>query len=546
MCRGFARRVTTVLVALVIVLVACQPNQSSQRAGSRDSSAGASGASAPAAAPPQSAPKRGGTLTLGMVRDMAAMNPLVGTKSNDKTVRWLMFEPLLGLDQQGRLQPHLAESWRVAPDGKLYTFTLRQGVRFHNGQEMTAEDVKFSVDYTMNPRNGATGYTKLNLVDRVEATDRYTVAVHLKTAGSGFLPSLGDIRSFSVIPRDSVPEGVDKPSTFPPGTGPFKFVQWQPKQRLVFDRHEEYWGHKAYLDRLVIVPIDDDTVRFTALRAGDVDLVEDAPYEWVRQIQDGKLPGLTPAEAAFSSVRRIVFNLTSPPFDNPRLRAAVAHAIDRNEILQAAYFGFARPAEQKYPRGHAWYIDGLSPPAYDLDRARTLLREAGYNGETIELLINASPTDQAEAATLQAQLRRIGVNLRITSFEAGVVNAMQRRGEFAFYLSGGSFLADPALTYGPDLRCEPDLARRASNNSGYCSREMDALLERAETELDAGRQRELFKQVLSRVNEDLPQLFVGFVPEFFAVRDHVKGFVTNDEGDFVWWGGGLHHAWLDK
>jgi peptide/nickel transport system substrate-binding protein len=290
MFMGFRTRVTTALLPLVIVLAACQPNQSSQRVGSGDSSApGAAVGSVPAPAPPPAAPKRGGTLTLGMVRDMAAMNPLVGTKSNDKTVRWLMFEPLLGLDQHGRLHPHLAESWRVAPDGKLYTFTLRQGVRFHNGQEMTAEDVKFSMDYTMNPRNGATGYTKLNLVDRVEAPDRFTVVVHMKTAGSGFLPSIGDIRSFSVIPKDSVPEGVDKPATFPPGTGPFKFVQWQPKQRLVFDRYEDYWGHKPHLDRLVIVPIDDDTVRFTALRAGDVDLIEDAPYEWVRQIQDAKL-----------------------------------------------------------------------------------------------------------------------------------------------------------------------------------------------------------------------------------------------------------------
>ena len=125
-------------------------------------------------------PKRGGTLTMAISNKMKMMNPLVRTSSVEKRIRDLMFEPLLVLDSKGKVQPNLAESWEVSKDGKTYTFRLRKGVKFHNGQEMTAEDAKFAIDYTLNPRNGAYGIKDLNQVEGAEATDRYTLKIHLK------------------------------------------------------------------------------------------------------------------------------------------------------------------------------------------------------------------------------------------------------------------------------------------------------------------------------------------------------------------------------
>ena len=117
--------------------------------------------------------KRGGTITVAIRNDLVLMNPLVATGSTEQTIRELMFEPLLGLDLKGNLQPYLAESWQVSNDGRLYTLRLRRGVRFHNGVGMTAEDVKFSIDYTMNPKNGARGITALGIVERVETANEY-------------------------------------------------------------------------------------------------------------------------------------------------------------------------------------------------------------------------------------------------------------------------------------------------------------------------------------------------------------------------------------
>ena len=190
-------------------------------------------------------PRRGGTLTLAVRRDLVIMNPLVGTRSTEQAIRDLMYDALLGIDLKGNVQPKLAERWEISRDGKVYTFYLRRGVKFHDGREMNSEDVKFAMDYTMNPKNGAYGTSKLALVEKVEIVDRATLRVTMKKPSPAFLFSLTDIRSFPVVQKGAVPEGIDKPSRFPPGTGPFKFVEWQPGQRIVFERYDDYWGQKA-------------------------------------------------------------------------------------------------------------------------------------------------------------------------------------------------------------------------------------------------------------------------------------------------------------
>lgn len=144
---------------------------------------------------------------------------MVGTKSTDRKIRELMFEPFLGIDLKGNIQPNLATAWEVSDDGKLYTFKIRKGVKFHNAQQMIAKNVKFAMDYTMNPKNGARGLIFLSIVDRVEVSDSYTLTVFLKAVSPGFLSSITDIRAFSVIPNESLPEGIDKITGYQTGRG---------------------------------------------------------------------------------------------------------------------------------------------------------------------------------------------------------------------------------------------------------------------------------------------------------------------------------------
>jgi peptide/nickel transport system substrate-binding protein len=499
--------------------------------------------------PAQSAsvqPKRGGTITLATQNDLVIMNPMIRTASTERLMRMLMFDSLIGLDTQGNIQPNLAESWEISPDGKVYTFRLRKGVQFHNGKELTAEDVRFSMNYTMEAKNGAYGFSRLSLVDRVETPDRNVVRVHLKKPTAVFLTSLTSIQSFPVVPSGSLEAGVMKPAQFPPGTGPFRFVEWVRGQRVVFQRFENHWGHRAYVDRIVLRPIPDTTVRFTALQAGDVDIIERTPYEWVKQVVDGKVKGIGFVKAAIAGYRRLIFNVARPPLDNRKLRQAIAHAIDKKEILDAAYMGFGEPTDQKYPKGNAWFLKGARVYGQDLEKAKVLLKEAGYKGEILEVLSDNAAFHTTETTVLQTQLKRIGVSVKLNMVEWGAYREQQRKGNFHLLVYGGSIDPDPSLTYGPDIACEQDLKNRSSNMPGFCDREIDALLEKAEVEPNHNKRKEIFERIIAKVSEDVPELPIGYVPRFYSFRDYVKGFTTNSEGEFQFSGGGLSHTWLDK
>ena len=491
-------------------------------------------------------PKRGGTLTMAVRRGPSLMNPMISTKSSEARVREIMFESLLGIDLKGNIQPNLAESWKISPDGKLITFKLRQGVKFHNGREMTAADAKFSMDYTMNPKNGAWGLSTLSVVDRVEVAGNYTLKVFLNNPSPGILYALTSIRSFSVIPEGSLKGGVRKATEYPPGTGPFKFVEWKRRRRVVFDRFDDYWGQKPFVDRVILRAISNAAVRFTALRAGDVDLIERAPYEWVNMVVKGKVKGIGFVKAKYAAFRSMDFNVVVPPFDDKKLRLAVAHAIDRSEILQAAYFGLGEPTDQKYPKGHSGYMNGVPSVSYDPEKAKALLKLTSYKGETIEVMLNQGEAAETEATVLQAQLRRIGMNLKLKVLDRGAALDARRRGKYTMKFAGGGFDVDPLEAY-TGLKCEPERrTKRVRNEIGYCDSEMDKLLAKAAKEMDPGKRMNLLKRIVTKVNADVPKIYIGYAPRVFAYRDYVKGFTTNAEADFRPWGGGLNHVWLNK
>ncbi|MGH7835648.1 MAG: ABC transporter substrate-binding protein, partial [Candidatus Binatia bacterium] len=495
---------------------------------------------------PAEVPKPGGVLVMGIARDINAMNPLVGTRSTEEHIRNLMFEALLSTDLNGKIQPNLAASWNVSSDGRIYTFQLREGVKFHNGKEMTAEDVKFSIDYTLNPKNGAYGYTDLALVDRCETDGKHRLRIILKKRSVPFLASLTAIPTFSVVPKESLPEGVTRPTQYPPGTGPFKFHEWQPKQRIVLRRHNEYWGQKPYIEQLVLRPVGNDTARINALQARDVDMIERVPYEWVKQMQEGKLPGFSLVHSEAAAYRRLVFNVAAPPFNNKKLRLAVAHALNKKEILQAAYLGFGKTVDQKYPQGHEWHLADLPSPAYDLAKARALVKETGYDGQPIKILVEQSSTRETEELALQAQLKKIGLNIQPQMTDRGAQTTLVLGGEFSLVFRGGDFLPDPVATYATHFSCEPDPKKRRTNFSGYCNKEVDSMFQQLATEADAAKRKSLLRAILTHLSEDVPELPIGFVPRFFALRSHVKGFSTDDNSSFRWSGGGLNFTWLDK
>jgi peptide/nickel transport system substrate-binding protein len=541
MVGGARERCIGVALVLVMALAGCRPSQEA----ARTAPSGNEPPGAPLAGPVSTAqPKRGGTLTVGLERDISHMNPFANTFSQDQFVRELMYDALLTYDDTGKILPHLAESWDISPDGKTYTFHLRRGVKFHNGQEMTAEDTAWSLNYIVNPRNGAYGFQRATVIDSAEAADTYTMRVTLKQPSPGFTAAMSEIKVGVVAPKNSLEEGVQKPATFPPGTGPFKFVQWDPKQRIVFERFDDYWGPKAHVDRVVFREINDHTVRLTALRAGDLDMMRATPYPDAKRIKDGEIPGVVGIEPRFTQNKRIAFNFVGSPFENKKLRQAVAYAVNREEMVQAIYFGLADPMDEQYPKGHEWYFEGMPTYPHDPEKARQMLQEAGYNGETYDLLLPPDSDDFQLGSLIQGQLRKIGMNVNLRVADAAAREDFSKTGNYQLDQRGANFDPDPSITYDADFRCDE---RRVSNRTGYCNPEVHQLLERAAVELDVNRRRELFRRAITiGFYEDVVYVPLLFVTKAMALRDYVKGFATSREAKFRSPVGGVQTAWLDK
>jgi peptide/nickel transport system substrate-binding protein len=191
-------------------------------------------------------------------------------------------------------------------------------------------------------------------------------------------------------------------------------------------------------------------------------------------------------------------------------------------------------------------MDGIRSPTYDPNRAKALLKEAGYKGETIEMVVRQGADQETEATTIQAQLARVGMNVKLSVVEPGIYTSRRFAGDYTFIPSGGSNEPDPSPTYGPEYLCPADLKKRTRNDTGYCDKEMDALIAALETELNLERRRNLLRQLVQKAADDLSELSIGFVPRFFAYRDYVKGFTSDGEGRYRWGGGGLNYTWLDK
>ena len=491
-------------------------------------------------------PKYGGTLTFATHRDISTMNPLVRVSSHNEWTRRLMYEPLLEVDERGKIQPYLAESWSTSSDGKIYTFQLRNGVKFHNGQEMTAADVKFAMDYTLNPKNGASGRTRLRQVAGIEVAGKYTLRITLKNPTPQFIPTLATIQSFSVIPKESLAEGKRKPATFPPGTGAFRFVEWRSNQKLILARNEDYWRGKAYLDKVIIRPIPNATVRFIALRSGDVDLIVRVPSQWVHRLMKGSIKGLSYLEMLDTVRYRVQFNTTQPPFNDKKLRQAVAPALDQKELIQSSFFGLGQPTLQKYRKGDTWYFDEIPSVLHDMNKAKAFLKNSSYKGESIELATGNSTVNQSLASTIQAQLKRVGIKVKINPLESGASRQSARQGDFSFRVGASGTYFDPSDTYGRELACEPNLKRRINNLTGYCDPEMEALVKKAEREMNHKARRELFKQIVTKFTEDVPTIYFAAINRYYGMRDNVKGFTSIREGTYEWFGGGLSRTWLDR
>ncbi len=451
-------------------------------------------------------------LTLGMQLEPPILDPTAGAAAAiDEVVYANVFEGLTRFGPDGAVLPALAESWEIAPDGLSWAFTLREGVTFHDGLPLTAEDVVFSFDRAM--AEGSTNAQKplFSGIAEVIAVDDRTVEIALDEPKGSLL--------FNLAWGDAVivsPASADTNATNPIGTGPFRFSQWVQGDRIELVKNPDYWGEPARLDRVVFRFISDPTAAFAAMMAGDVDAfpVFPAPENLMQFEADPRfqvIVGSTEGETI------LAINNARPPLDNVLVRRAIAHAIDRQAIIDGAMFGYGTPIGSHFAPHHPAYEDltGLTP--YDPDKARALLAEAGLaEGFTTTLTLPPPSYARRGGEIIASQLRAVGI-------ETEIVNV-----EWAQWLEQVFNGKDFGLTV--ISHTEPmdiDIYARPDYYFGYDDPVMRALIAGLNVNVDDGERAEILRAAQERVAANQVNAFLFQLAKTGVADARIRGLWAN-------------------
>jgi peptide/nickel transport system substrate-binding protein len=493
-------------------------------------------------------PKRGGNLRFGVSKNFTTLNPFVRMQSVDHRVRSLVYEGLLAVDKNLDSMPALAASWSVSADGLLYTFTLRPGVKFHDGKSLSPSDIKWTIEYAQDPKNGAWGRADLTIVEKIDVAEPDRVRIRLKSPYTPFLSAISGIHWFPVVPQDSLQTGDAQRDSLPPGTGPFRFLAWKPGQELRLGRFEGYWQKGLpYLDEARFIVTTDDTVRGNAVRAGDLDIAEEIPEEMVLRIREGKIPSIGVVMAAAGNHPRMGINHCRPPFNDVKVRQAFVHALDKQEILNGAYSGLGTPTNQKLVRGTKWFVSEVPERKQDLAKARALLAEAGYP-EGVKLTVVGWTGTEKVLQVVQSQVKRAGIEMTLLIRDFPTHIAALNKAEFQISMSGGSTNSDPDLAYYGYYHTPPAERRHLGGRTQPCysNGRVDQLLDEARKIADTQQRRRMYREMIGILQEEVADIPLAFVPNGYALQNSVRDFEPTILSTFSYGNGGVLKTWMDK
>tara|TARA_R110002049_G_scaffold203654_1_gene374223 strand:- start:20603 stop:22243 length:1641 start_codon:yes stop_codon:yes gene_type:complete len=484
--------------------------------------------------------KSGGNITISYKDDVATLDPAIGYDWQNWSMIKSLYDGLMDYAPGTTdLRPGLAESYEISEDGMTFTFKLREGVKFHNGREMTAEDVKYSLDRVTNPKTqspGAGFFASIagfdaisngdtETLDGVKVVDPLTVEITLSRPDATFLHVMG-LNFASVVAREAVEEaGADFGKTAM-GTGAFKLGEWTIGQRLVFEKNQDYWREGLpYLDSVTFEVGQEPIVALLRLQNGEVDVPGDGiPPAKFQEVMADPAQAARVVEGGQLHTGYITLNVKMPPFDNVDVRRAVNMAINKERITQVIN-GRAVPATQPLPPSMPGYTDGYEGYAYDPEKAKEMLAEAGFaDGFETELYVMNTDPNPRIAQAIQQDLANIGIKASIQSLaQASVIAAGGEADQAPMIWSGGmAWIADfpdASNFYGPILGCA-GAVQGGWNWSWYCNEEIDAMATEADsmTDPDAVEARlQKWSDVYMKVMDDAP-----WVPVFNEQRYTMK------------------------
>jgi peptide/nickel transport system substrate-binding protein len=418
------------------------------------------------------------------------------------------------------VEPDLAESWTLSPDGTVWTFKLRKGVQFHKGfGEMTAEDVKFSFERQINRTPGTRYGVNLEVIKSIEVVDPYTVQIVLKAFDAIFLLRMVGYQQGYIVSKKAVEKLGEQFKWNPVGTGPFYFERHTPRERVVLRAFDRFYGGRPSIDEVHWFDVPEDATKLIGLEKGTFDLLypEAVTADFADQV---KKMGAIIDRRGPGGQERFYIDMTKPPFDDIRVRRAFMHAIDRKAIKETMYPGdLARVASSCVPPGYFGHVP-MTFPEYNPEKARKLLAEAGHpSGFTIKNYFISKSFFYPKVLTLaQEQLRKVGIIVELQVVEHATFHENIRKNLDPFVLYGGTRItdADPWLSLFFDSKEIPDPAtgNKGSNFAHY--RGMDDLLAAGRNERDQKKRAAVYAEAQKRLERDLVCLPISDVPNQWA------------------------------
>jgi peptide/nickel transport system substrate-binding protein len=490
----------------------------------------------------------GSQIVIGLQAEPVTLDVAQLSDYNSSRTAMPMFEGLVRFaDGSTDVEPGLAERWEVSDDGLTYTFFLRPGVSFHDGTPVNAEAVEFSFERQLDPAHpyhdtGTFPYAEFTLgnIASIEVVDELTVRLTLRENFAPFLSNLAMHAAALVSPTAVMASGADF-SENPVGAGPYRFVSWRRGVEVVLERNPDYWRVTPQVERLIYRPIIEDQARLAALEAGEVDLAVNLPPDDLPRLRSDAR--FTFSEQAGMHTWYVVFNVTKEPFGDARVRQAVAHAIDRQAIVDAVLGGTGVLAKNFLPPVVWGYTEDVPEYPYDPERARELLAEAGYpDGFEVEFWVPASGSGMqqpvAMGTVIQDYLSRVGIEATIQQFEWGtyldrVIVPLDSADTVPamFQMSWIGDNGDPDnFLY---ILLSGDQFPPFGFNLGYYTNpEVDAILREARTTSDHDARVTLYVAAQRLIMADMPVVPVDHETQIVIHRSGIEGFVPHPTGVF--------------
>ncbi|HET6184452.1 MAG TPA: ABC transporter substrate-binding protein [Acetobacteraceae bacterium] len=467
------------------------------------------------------APARAQTLQIAVDQSPVGLDPHIATAFSSTLITSAIYEGLTAIDAELHVVPALAESWTVSADGKTYLFKLRAGARFHDGSPVTPADVIASLARVRDVKTGSPYASRFAGVVSLEGVGSDGVRIVLNAPSAPFLAQLASV---AIIPAAALGGGADL-ARHPDGTGPFKFREWVPNTLIALDRNENYWANglpKLAGLRFNIVP--EAATRQLGLTGGTYQLLPNIDAATAAQLAN--TPGVKVQSTDDLAYSLIGLNAAKPPFDKAEVREALEYAINRPQLVQAAYLGKAVPAGPLSPALKDWALPVSAFPCYtpNLERAKALLRQAGI---TLPLKVTMNVLGSVQqvvdvAQVVQAQAKAAGIEFTLNVQEAGRFIQDWRAGNFEAFASLNSGGVDPDDYFGRTFQ-----TGGATNVFKYSNPKLDALLTEARQTMDQAKRKTLYDEAQKILACTGPVVHLAYGTLFSAQRDALQGFTLN-------------------